>query len=343
MGLGLVYAVLLALVSLTVHHGDLLYFARVSPRFQSGDTSASLGYDGQFAYYIASNPSDAISHLDEPAYRLQRILYPTLARVLALGQMELVPLGLVLVNVIALTLGTGAFAELLRREGAPSWTPLLFFAWFGVGHALLYDLNEITALAFALWGLVFFFRDQMLIAGLLFGLGALSKDMAFLFAVPTALVVAIMRRWMSLLQLSLLSFAPYLLWLLILLATVGKWSFDAGPRTQFELIPLAGLYASGPVLPFVLGLLILPGALCVFWALRSLDQLYAVAVIFSFSFIVFLPPPSFMADAVFRLSTPLALSSALLLARLRRRKTLAICAGMWSATAMLSWAVALWA
>lgn len=342
MALSLVYGASLVLTSMAVHHGDLLYLARVSPRFQYGDSTARLGYDGQFAYFIASNPSGAIPHLDEPAYRLQRILYPLLARLLSLGRVELVPLGLVLVNLVALALGTSAFAELLRRENAPSWTPLLFFAWFGVGQALLYDLNEITALAFALWGLFFFFREKVLIAGLLFGLGALAKDMTFLFAIPTLLVAANMRRWMSVVKLGVLSLGPYLLWLLILRAIVGKCGFDAG-ATRFDLFPLTGLYEAGPILPLVLGLLIVPGIVCSFLALRSLNLLYAMVVVFSFAFIVYLPSPSFSADAVFRLSTPVVLSSVLLLARLRRRKILATFAGMWSATAVLSWAVALWA
>jgi len=46
----------------------------------------SEGYDGQFAYYIARDPGGSPPCLDAPAYRMQRILLPMLARVLSLGR-----------------------------------------------------------------------------------------------------------------------------------------------------------------------------------------------------------------------------------------------------------------
>jgi hypothetical protein len=42
---------------------------------------------------------------DVPAYRYQRILYPVAARALALGNADLVPWTLIIVNVIALMAG----------------------------------------------------------------------------------------------------------------------------------------------------------------------------------------------------------------------------------------------
>src|SRR5947209_4900533 len=48
-----------------------------------------VGYDGRFNYYIARDPllhSGPPTYFDDAAYRYQRILYPLLAAVLALGQ-----------------------------------------------------------------------------------------------------------------------------------------------------------------------------------------------------------------------------------------------------------------
>src|SRR5689334_13453201 len=58
---------------------------RVDPtyRYRSPD---GVGYDGQFAYYLALDPPNAHSYMDFPAYRYTRILYPVLARALAFGQ-----------------------------------------------------------------------------------------------------------------------------------------------------------------------------------------------------------------------------------------------------------------
>ena len=44
-----------------------------------------VGYDGQFLLYIALAPVDAQEYIDNPAYRYTRILYPLIARAIALG------------------------------------------------------------------------------------------------------------------------------------------------------------------------------------------------------------------------------------------------------------------
>lgn len=339
--IGSAYAISLALASLLVHRGDPLSFARVSPRFLVGDTTAWFGSDGQFSYFIARDPVQALPHLDVPAYRLQRILYPLLAYLLAFGRAEWVPWSLIIVNVVVVGVGTGAFAALLAKENAPPWIPVLFFAWFGVAQVLLYDLNEITALAFSLWAVFFFFREEFLVAGVLFGLGALAKDMTFLFSFPALLSLAIKRRWDSSLRFGLLSFVPYVLWMIALQAVVGKWSFEAR-ATQFEMVPMAGLTAAGPFLPFVFVLMIVPGLWCALVSRTLLDHPLAQMTILSLGFLVFLPLPSAAGDAVFRLNSPLILASALLLAKLGQRRTLILWSAIWSSTAVLGWLLAVW-
>lgn len=96
-----------------------------------------------------------------------------------MGHPEWIPVTMILLNVLGIALGTAAFAGLMDHENAVPWTPLLFFAWIGIAHALLYDLNEILALCLSLWALVFFFSRRLSSAGLLFGLAALGKDLAF--------------------------------------------------------------------------------------------------------------------------------------------------------------------
>src|SRR5258708_25586450 len=48
--------------------------------------SGSEGYDGQFTYYIAADPSTAVRRVHVPPYRYQRILQPALTRLLAVAQ-----------------------------------------------------------------------------------------------------------------------------------------------------------------------------------------------------------------------------------------------------------------
>ena len=88
--------------------GDPLAFAVIGDGFVNGQPLDYLGYDGQFAYWIARDPTPAVTgaYLDVPAYRYQRILYPLLAWALAAGQAALVPWTLVAVNLAAQLAGT---------------------------------------------------------------------------------------------------------------------------------------------------------------------------------------------------------------------------------------------
>ena len=68
----------------------------------------SDGYDGQYFYHLALKPwttHDYEFGIDNAlAYRKQRILYPVVSYLLALGQPEWVPTTMVLVNLLAVLL-----------------------------------------------------------------------------------------------------------------------------------------------------------------------------------------------------------------------------------------------
>ena len=85
---GLVAAIYGGIILFT-HALDPLAFATLGTRFSQHVPSGTEGYDGQFAYQIAVKPTGAAPFLDVPAYRYQRILYPLLARLLALGDAAL--------------------------------------------------------------------------------------------------------------------------------------------------------------------------------------------------------------------------------------------------------------
>src|SRR5579871_4588194 len=91
---------LIYLVAILLIYKNVLEFVRPGARF-AGTWSSYIrnqnddGYDGQFDYYIALDPANAPLHLDVPAYRYQRVLYPMLARVVVLGQASLIPYALV--------------------------------------------------------------------------------------------------------------------------------------------------------------------------------------------------------------------------------------------------------
>src|SRR5437588_2229708 len=66
---------------------------RIDPNYtyppNHDQAARGLGFDGQFSYYIALDPSKAHHYIngnDDAAYRYQRILYPILARFIVLEQ-----------------------------------------------------------------------------------------------------------------------------------------------------------------------------------------------------------------------------------------------------------------
>ena len=154
------------------------------------------GFDGQFAYYIALDPLHATTYLDQPSYRLARILYPLLARALALGQPAAIPYTLLAVNWLALGGGTLALAAWLRRHNISAWFALIYGLYPGFLESLRYDLTE--PLCYGLVALAIYLIDaagprRVLWAGLAFALAALARESALFFAIPYGLAQLLAR------------------------------------------------------------------------------------------------------------------------------------------------------
>jgi len=157
-------------------------------------------YDGEFYYRLALDPANLHTTafgitLDVP-FRLERIGYPFLAWLLALGQAPLVPFSLVLVNVLAMAaigyLGA-VFAVAAKRHAL--WG-LLLPAYFGLWFSLARDLTEPVSAACLLAALLAYRRRRYVLAGGLFAYAALSRETALVAIAALALtrVLAIARR-----------------------------------------------------------------------------------------------------------------------------------------------------
>jgi len=143
------------------------------------------GYDGQFFCRLAFDPltRERTRHgitLDAPAWRQQRILYPTLAYLVAFGRPTWIPLSLVLVNVLALV-GLGyAFAKLARAASlATVWglLPVMFSSFI---LPLGRDLAEpVAGCLIALSLVAALSGSHLLVAALLTG-AVLTREQAML-------------------------------------------------------------------------------------------------------------------------------------------------------------------
>jgi hypothetical protein len=221
--------------------GDPLAFALLGTRFSEGDPQGSEGYDGQFAYQIALRPLSAAPYLDVPAYRYQRILYPMLAWLLALGRPELVPWALIAVNVAAIGLGTWATERLLMGLGASRWYALVYGLYAAQLLALRADLNESLAQALVMWAILAWAKERRWLAVVAFGLAALAKETALIFLAAYILYTLQRRawRWTVTLGVGAIPFVAYQLLLWSWLGEFGVGSGGAG-ATPFSPIPLGG-------------------------------------------------------------------------------------------------------
>jgi len=154
----------------------------------------SAGYDGQFFYRLALDPANwhatAFGITMDQTYRYTRIGYPILAWILSLGQHQLVPVTLVVVNLLgvaAMAVLGGMFA---RDAGRHALWGLAFVAYFGLVISVGRDTAEPVAEACMLGGLLACRRGgtrMYLLATALFAYGAITRE-TILFA-PAAIAV----------------------------------------------------------------------------------------------------------------------------------------------------------
>jgi hypothetical protein len=269
--------------------GDPRVFADIGTKYLYGSVRGSDGYDGQFNYFIALNPSPArvASSLDAPAYRYQRILTPLMARGLALGNPALIPWTLAALNLAYQAAAVLILGMMLARRGAPTWPALLFGLWVGLVAGVRLDLPEPLALLLVLLALwseerlgesatpgSWAARAASWLPGILLAASLLAKETMLPFALGWA-AMPIFEKKPQRVAARVLVLAPYLMmqaWLWAIFGQTGLTSGGAG-STSFEVLPMAGLLrvaaASLPV--FLIMLIVLtPGvivpALLSLWA-----------------------------------------------------------------------------
>jgi hypothetical protein len=221
--------------------------SRFGLRYRAGDENAQAPYDGQFAYCIALDPATAGPHLDVPAYRFQRILYPLLARFVALGQPALIPWSLLVVNLVAQIAGTWVFGEVLALHGVSRWYALVYGLWAGSVYSVRLALAEPVAYGLVAAALLASFRRREGLAAVCYGLAAFAKETTLLFVAAHMAWLATQRDWRGLARVAGLTILPFAIFQLLLLRWFGSLGLASGGdlSTPFEIIPFMGLMRIG--------------------------------------------------------------------------------------------------
>jgi hypothetical protein len=246
-----------------LHYRNVLEFVRMGSQYAGEWNTYSRdveGYDGQFDYYLAIDPIHAASHLDSPAYRTQRILYPLLARWLALGRIDWVPYALLAINIGALLSGTIILERLLVAEHVSRWYALSYGLFAGVLVAVRSSTNEPLAYALVLAAIWLAQRERFVSSVVLLALAAFTKETTLIFSAGYLLYYLSRRQWRRMLIVGLGVGIPFLIWQLVLYGQFGAFGIGSGGAgaTPFEVIPFNGIWRTvfgEPRLFFAFGLL----------------------------------------------------------------------------------------
>ena len=182
--------------------------------------------------------------LDVPAYRYQRILYPLLARLLALGKPEWIPWSLLLIGLVSIPLTTLAVARLLAGWGINPWYALVVGLWSGLLLSLLSDLAEPLAFCLVAWGLLARELGKHRLAWGLFTLAVFAKEVTLVFVFALLLDYLFRRDLRSVFALTavaLLPFGLFQVWLWLQFGSPGIGSGGA-MATSFEWLPFMGFW-----------------------------------------------------------------------------------------------------
>ena len=149
------------------------------------------GHDGKF-YFVQSNdpwaldPQENASVLDRPLYRSQRMLYPVLAGGAGLFNPETIIWAMLIVNLIAVGVGTWAVAAVAGHMGGSPWWGLAFALNPGFITEMSIGGAGIVAAACAFWGLVFLLRSRLFLLVLMLALAVLAREAMLIMAAGTA-------------------------------------------------------------------------------------------------------------------------------------------------------------
>ncbi len=246
---------------------------------------SNIGYDGQFYFFLAyapesilinckdtTSPLCAVSVGGKPELRAERIFYPMTVRVLALGQLALIPLMLLLVNVFAILIVAELIGQMAVAAGRSRWWGAAAALFCGMTFGLLRDLADPYAVMWLVLA-VFLLRQERWRWAALAGAAALLTRESLIFLIPLlAIPLLAQRRWLLLAQFAAIAFVPFIAYQIVLHSLFGTWALQSGDSSAAHLVPLpfAGfwherrqldfsLIALGVVLPLagVIGIAIL--------------------------------------------------------------------------------------
>ena len=223
------------------------------------------GHDGKFFFVQANDPlvlapEENIAVVDRPLYRSQRMLYPMLAGGAGLFSPEVIVWALLIVNLIAIGLGTWAVAHLAMEMGGSPWWGLAFVLNIGFISEVNIDGAGVVAAAAAFGAVVMLLKHRLGWAIALLTIAVLSREAMLIAAAGSAFWLWRRGERRSALLVAGIPSAAVAIWALYLRLRID---FDTGVSEVQEIgLPFAGFMHSfkiwvGDPLNLVAGLAVL--------------------------------------------------------------------------------------
>ncbi len=224
--------------------GNLLYDQSQSP--QNLIVRSRDGYDGQYYYRLALDPftNERAGYgitIDSPSYRGQRVLYPVLAHIVALGRISWVPWSMIVVNYLAVCGLAFSAARLAELFAVPAIYGLAIPFFPGVVLGLVRDLPDPLAISLMVFSLLLLHSRRTTFAACMLALAVLARETTVLLAGALFLhsVWRSLRKqssWIESIPL-VIPLATYAAWQLWMLARWGKLGLMAG-HANVDSFPL---------------------------------------------------------------------------------------------------------
>lgn len=204
--------------SIFIQAGEERQWAVDYARDRLGDVEVapSVGHDGALFFIQANDPWHLAPEqngnlLDRPTYRAQRMLYPALASGFGMLPPVGVAWGLVIVNVVAIGIGTLATAAVASSLAINRWWGFAFALNPGAIHDLRIDGGGAVALALAVVAIAAMYRQRPALAATALTGSVLSRETMLIAAVGLLIahrVLVRVWRW----SLVAIPFSAVLLW-----------------------------------------------------------------------------------------------------------------------------------
>lgn len=309
-------------LSLIVRAGDVSILSYFGSELPSSDFIRAnypgarfpdpIGHDGS-AFYVVSRAfpdlDRAAANLDDPAYRIRRILVPIVLHPFA-GRAYTV--ALLVLTLVAIAAGALCLSILLQRAGFPWWLGISLGLSPGVLFATRFGLPDVIALALMLVALVVIERRPWLGVFALTA-AALTRETSLVAAAALFLAVPKARRYV------LIPVAITVAWIL--------WVDHSFANAQHPLIvfPFSDWFSHGAGAA-TFAIILFAGSLAGAWTLRRRATVLALVMAGEAVLLALLASLSFFGGNFMRV-VPLSVTGMLTLAISRRQRDVAISEG----------------